>query len=305
MRCNGAPPFLPSPPVASASAAWPVVSIFATAVGLLGVTACEPAPLPEDTLFVGGTPLAQCVPNNDGVITQEEMPFVSGAQARIRVAEGPLEVDVSGTERNGVIEWDFSRPDPQDQPLAFIGPLEVDGQWFLDAFEARGATPIDLIAPLDPGATTLGPVLRTDGEVQLWGAASADENPAAGQTLVIYDSPAPLYRFPLEVGGRVVETVRASNATLLGLPVALDDTYDVEVTRQGTLLLPDLILDNTLRVTVRLERTLTVGDVRQVTHIFVHECLGEVARVMSEAVPLSETLDAEFDVAAQMWRLSL
>lgn len=282
-----------------------LAGIFAVSALFLVVTACEPAPLPDDELYVGANPLVQCVPNNDGVITQEEMPFITGAQARIRVAEGPVNVDVGGSEKDGTIEWDFSRPDPQEQPLAFIGPIETDNQWFLEAFAERGATPIDVLAPLDPGASTLGPVLRGDGEISLWGAASADENPDEGRTLVVYDSPAPLYRFPLEVGARVTETVRASNATLLGLPVALDDTYDVEVTDIGTLILPDLILDNTLRVTVRLERTLTVGDVRQVTHIFVHECLGEVARVVSEAVPLDDNLPDDFEVAAQMWRLSL
>lgn len=302
MRCSSscAPRALRAPRASRTS-----TGIFAASALFLVVTACEPAPLPEDDLYVGANPLAQCVPNNDGVITEEEMPFVSGAQARIRVADGPINVDVVGTEKDGVVEWDFSRPDPEEQPLAFIGPIETDDQWFLDAFAERGATPIDVLAPLDPGATTLGPVLRGNGEISLWGAASADENPDEGRTLVVYDSPAPLYRFPLEVGARVTESVRASNATLLGLPVALDDTYDVEVTAIGTLRLPDLILDNTLRVTVRLERTLTVGDVRQVTHIFVHECLGEVARVVSEPAPLDETIPDAFDVASQMWRLSL
>jgi hypothetical protein len=47
------------------------------------------------------------------------------------------------------------------------------------------------------------------------------------------------------------------------------------------------------------------GDVQQVSHLFVHECLGEVARFASEAVPLGETLDDDFAVAAEVWRLSL
>ena len=137
------------------------------------------------------------------------------------------------------------------------------------------------------------------------GAASSEPNPDEGRTLIIYDAPAPLYAFPLALGTRTQATVRATNATLVGLPVALDDAYDVEVTDIGTVILPDLVLENTLRVTVRLERTLVVGDIRQVTHIFVHECLGEVARVISEGVPLSQSLGDEFETASQVWRLSL
>ena len=106
--------------------------------------------------------------------------------------------------------------------------------------------------------------------------------------------------------GSSAQTVaRASNASLLGLPVALEDDYEVEVTDVGTLVLPDLILDNTLRVTLRLRRTLVVGDAKQITHVFVHECLGEVARVTSEAVSLDDALDDEFTTASSVWRLSL
>jgi hypothetical protein len=70
-------------------------------------------------------------------------------------------------------------------------------------------------------------------------------------------------------------------------------------------ILPDLVLDNTLQVTVRLRRTLVAGDVQQVSHHFVHECLGEVARFVSPAVPLAEPLDDDFAVAREVWRLSL
>lgn len=277
-------------------------------IAMLGATlfACEPAPLPEDDLYVGGAPLPGCVSNNDGVITREEMPFVPGALARIRIGEGPVDVDVTGrVEDDGSRTWDFSRPVPENEPLAFIGASVPDAEWYLDAFSDRGLPAPDLIAPLDPGGETQGPIVLDGDNIRLLGAASTEENPSNGQTLIIYDEPAPLYAFPLEVGARVQQTVRATNATLLGLPVALDDAYDIEVTAIGTMVLPDLILENTLRVTVRLERTLVVGDVRQVTHIYVHECLGEVARVVSDGVPVAETIDDEFESAAQVWRLSL
>ena len=281
-------------------------SVFAiSALAASVVAGCVPAPLPEDEAYTPGTTLAACVPDNDGIITQEELPFVPGARARIRVAEGPVAVDVTGRDEDGVRVWDFSRPAPETEPVAFIGPSTPTDEWFLDAFAERAASAIDLLAPLDPGGSTIGPLVIEDGSIGLLGAASSEPNPDEGRTLIIYDAPAPLYAFPLALGTRTQATVRATNATLVGLPVALDDAYDVEVTDIGTVILPDLVLENTLRVTVRLERTLVVGDIRQVTHIFVHECLGEVARVISEGVPLSQSLGDEFETASQVWRLSL
>ena len=74
---------------------------------------------------------------------------------------------------------------------------------------------------------------------------------------------------------------------------------------RSQVILPDLILHNTLRVTLRLRRTLVVGDVQQVTHVFVHECLGEVARIVSPTARLAETLPDNFSTAQEMWLLSL
>jgi hypothetical protein len=114
-----------------------------------------------------------------------------------------------------------------------------------------------------------------------------------------------LYPFPLQLGTTVTTTSRARNALLLGVQTAFDDTVSVEVVRKGTVILPDLILDNTLQVKVRLERTLVAGDVQQVSYHFVHECLGEVARMTSPAVGLDEELNDVFPVASEMWRLAL
>ena len=60
-----------------------------------------------------------------------------------------------------------------------------------------------------------------------------------------------------------------------------------------------------LRANAEQWRVLLAGDIQQVTHIFVHECLGEVARLVSEAKPLSEELPDEFETATQVWRLAL
>jgi len=173
------------------------------------------------------------------------------------------------------------------------------GQWFEGLFP--GAT---VAAPLVPGNSQLGPLVIGADSWTLLGAASKDEGPAE-QTRVVYDVPTVLYPFPLQLGTTATSSSRAQNALLVGIPTAFVDDTEVEVTGQGRMILPDLILENTLRVTVRFARTLLAGDVQRVSHLFVHECLGEVARFSSPAVRLDEELDDDFAVADEVWRLAL
>jgi hypothetical protein len=210
-------------------------------------------------------------------------------------------VDVDGeVDDDGVTVWDLSRPDPADQPLGALVAEAMDGQWFAPLFPAA-----TLAAPLAPGNGTLGPLVVDDEGWRLLGAASKDEAPPEGVTRVVYDAPTTLYPLPLALGAQATSTSRAEDALLLGVPTAFVDVTDVVVARRGRVVLPDLILDNTLQVTVRLRRTLLAGDVQQVTHVFVHECLGEVARFVSAAVPLEDELPDDFGEAAEVWRLAL
>lgn len=272
------------------------------ALGAAAAAACEgePAP-PDDASYAPPVTAPDCRPNDDGVIDASELPFVPGAVARVRVGEGPLPVDVVGSvDADGNRTWDFSRPEPENEPLGALRLATLDDQWFADSFPGA-----EYVGPLVPGGALLGPLVVDEQSVKLLGVASAEEDPPEGTTLAVYDAPVVLYPLPLEEGARAVSEVEATNAELLGLPTAFVDRYDVEVTDRGALILPDLVLSNTLRVTIRLERTLLAGDVRQVTHVWVHECLGEVARVVSEPRPLSEEIPDDFDVAAEVRRLSL
>ncbi len=261
----------------------------------------EPLPADEDDTYEPVVTAPDCRPNNDGVIERDEMPFVVGAVARIRVGEGPLAVNVDGFEdESGEITWDFSTPEPTSQPLGRLELQTMGGQWY--AADFPGA---QYAGPLNPGGSLRGAVRVDDTGVSLLGSASEEQNPPEGRSHLVYDAPVTLYPFPLQEGARAVSNVRANNAMLLGLPTALQDTYEVAVTARGKVILPDLILHNTLRVTLRLKRTLVVGDVQQVTHVFVHECLGEVARIVSPTARLAETLPDNFSTAQEMWRLSL
>ncbi|HEY4223761.1 MAG TPA: hypothetical protein VGO62_20530 [Myxococcota bacterium] len=256
-----------------------------------------------------------CHANADGTIERAEMPYLIGATERIRVGTH-VPVDVNGKPGRSTQEpgqgsarvWDLSRPDPDGEATGLLTLEDIHGQWFADQFPSA-----NVAGPLAPSSsspagddTLLGPLALTDQGVQLLGSASKGEHPSDGQTLLIYDTPVLLYPFPLALGTHVVTDARAIDGLAEGIPVAVDDTYTVDVTAHGQVILPDLILDDALRVTIRLERTPVAGNaVQQVSQVFVTECLGEVARFVSPFVPLDQPLDDDFPVADQVWRLSL
>lgn len=280
---------------------WIVVVTHVVLGVAVAAVACDPAPLTdEDEDFEPAIAVPDCRPNNDGVIEASELPVVVGATARVRIGrDTPFDVD-GDEDDDGTIVWDLTRPDPDDEPLGALSVQAMDGQYFADLFPEA-----DVAAPLVPGGSLLGPLRVDDDGWKLLGGMSADENAAEGQTRIVYDTPTTLYPFPLREGSRVASTSRARNALLLGIPTAFDDITEVEVVRRGIVVLPDLILDNTLQVRVRFTRTLLAGDVKQVSYIFVHECLGEVARFVSTAVPVDQALDEALPVAHEAWRLTL
>ncbi len=262
--------------------------------------ACAPAPAPDDALYQP-VALPACTPNLDGRIEKAELPFVVGATARVRVGLD-VAVDVEGEAGRGSARvWDLSRPDPGREPVGLLTLEDLSGQWFAEHFADA-----DVAGPLQPGNALLGPLSLDDDGVALLGSASADEDGASGRTLLVYDEPVTLYPLPLEMGAQVETVARVIGGELQGVPVAFEDTTQVSVSAHGQVLLPDLILDDALRVTVRLARVPVAGiAVQQVTHVFVNECLGEVARLTSPVVPLTDELPDDFPVAASVWRLSL
>jgi hypothetical protein len=280
-------------------------------VAVVGVaspwSACLPAPLPDDDdAYLPPAPAPACHGDNDGTITAAELPVATGVVARFRIG-ADVDVDVDGSvDDDGVVVWDLSRPDPQDEPVASLAAEPMAGQWFAGLFpQATVAAPLSPDGAAGSGDRQLGPLVIDDDGWHLLGAASKAEDPPGGLTRVVYDQPTTLYPLPLTEGVTASSTSRADDALLLGVPTSFVDETTVAVVRRGRVILPDLVLDNTLQVTVRLRRTLVAGDVQQVSHHFVHECLGEVARFVSPAVPLAEPLDDDFAVAREVWRLSL
>src|SRR3954464_14296135 len=73
----------------------------------------EPVKKSEDDSYAPAVAAPDCRPNNDGIITQQELPFVVGVAAHIRVGEGPMTVDVDGFDVGGTRRWDLSTPLPE------------------------------------------------------------------------------------------------------------------------------------------------------------------------------------------------
>jgi hypothetical protein len=262
---------------------------------------CEPLAEAEGLDEAPASPLPPCAANNDGIIDASEMPVALGVKARYRVGTAEAAVDLAGTpDEDAQWQWDFSLPDPQSHALIELQVTDPQDAWFGVHFpEATFAMAVDAAGAL------LSPAHVDDQGLFVHGLVSRQEDSPAGKTLVVYDENVRLYGWPLKLGDRRQVSVQATDALLAGIPTAFSDVYDIEVTGRGEVILPQLILENTLRVTVRLERTLLVGDARQVTHSFVHECLGQVVRATSEVKTLADTIPDDFSPTAEIWRLSL
>jgi hypothetical protein len=260
--------------------------------------ACAPLP-PPTTAEIPAVPLPACTPNLDGIVEAAELPFAVGALAYVRVGTN-VEVNTAGEPAREGRLWDLSRPSAQTEPQGSLRLLPLEEQWFGDEFP--GAT---LAGALAPENGIMGALELSNSAVYLHGAASKEEEPAEGKTLIVYQEPVPLYEFPLELGNVTSHTTRATGAFISGIPTAFEDVTTIEVTSAGTVILPDFEVERALRITIRLVRTPVAGiAAQQTTHVFVAECVGEVARMVSPLVPVGTPLADEFTTAAEVWRVS-
>jgi hypothetical protein len=158
------------------------------------------------------------------------------------------------------------------------------------------------VAPLD-AAGTLQAIYSHD-ETALWllGMASAEADPPQGRTLVVYDAPVAAYRFPLEPGATWVAVGEIRDATILGLPYAGRDVYEVSDDALGRLELADLSFTQAHRIRTRITSEPVVGaSVSRRIVSFMVECFGEVARAQSRD---GEVLE-DFTTAVEVRRLGL
>lgn len=236
-----------------------------------------------------------CIPNLDGVIEADELPLVLDTEVSYLVSPpGQLRtVDIEGEGEGTTRAWDWS-VDLADDQLARIEAFSIEDRWYANRFP-----PDAFIAPFDDGSTeTIS--RRDDDGLYVLGIASREPDPPTGRTLLIYDQPIPLIRFPIETGTSYSVSANVEDAVFSGIPYAARDTYDVEVSAVGELRLPTLTFTQAHQVRVQLTIEPALGEttsVRQVSYFF--ECFGEVARATSQR----DEPDPNFTEAAEVRRL--
>ncbi len=246
----------------------------------------------------GYTPLpdtgvtATCRGNRDGVISRDEVVFVPGVTVRYRVNPTGTQAPVNpvGVMRaDGSRLWDFSDTAGELHPLVL---QRSEGQWFAPRF-----TTAQYAAALDPRAASLGVYRATDTAVELLGVVGANE---AEGTLVQYDTPVSLLRFPMMEGGRWSIDALAMGM-VAGTPVASRDHYDVTVDAHGEVRLAEFTFPNVVRVKIETTQRFSAGGIRKIQYLWMTECYGEVTRMTS----LDNEVNPDFTRAQEYRRLGL
>lgn len=267
---------------------------------LLALSACTPGnPDVEDT--GPDDPGWTCDGDEDGVIEDGEMDAAIGARATyLANAMGtPVDVDVDGQDQDGVPTWDFTAgPDAVEASFTVTDPT---GAWWSGTFpDATFASPFYVWSP-----DILGIFQQDADGLSMLGLASTVEDPADGQTLLVYDPPVLLYRFPLEVGTTWTVETGFSDATLLGVPNQGQETWEFVVERSGTVLLPGMAIEDVLQLRLDTTQTWAVsanGNTwTTIQYYFVRECLGELGRMVSQP----NEADPRFSVASEWRRLAV
>jgi len=267
---------------------------------LLLLAACQPnRTFVPKSAYSADAGLPLCVPNLDGQIDDSEVKAALGIPESLLVSPQGVQrtVNLDGTiDAQGHRVWDLG-DDYADDEIARPEAQPVSSFWFASSYPTgQFATALD-------AAGTLQGIYQDDGSnLLLLGIASTLEAPPQGKTLLVYSTPAEVFRYPLTVGKSWVTVAQTSNGTIDGLPYAGKDTYEIAVDQSGQLILPDLTFTQALRVRTHLTSEPVVGasvSRRQVSWLF--ECFGEVARATS----VDGEPNDDFTTTSELRRLGL
>ena len=275
-----------------------------TILPVLALLACNPneTPPPAHADYDGGVGTAlSCVPNLDGKIDSNELVPEIGIPASYLVSPvgKTRTVDlVGGQNLQGQTVWSFG-DDYADDMVAHLAAQPLDGKWYAGSF-AGLSSPV--VVALDVGDRTEGVYTQDATGFYLHGVASVTEDAVEGKTLLVYQDPVQLYKFPLQNGSAWTATGVVNNGILKGLPFADRETYDIKVDGSGEIDLPDFTITQALRIRTNITISPSAGAVTTQKQVgFLFECLGEVARATSN---LNETND-NFTTAMELRRLGL
>jgi hypothetical protein len=244
----------------------------------------------------GSDVVFDCLPNLDGQLDADELPLSFDVVVDQLVAGDGTTVDLAGAvDERGVRVWDFSADRPGDDRVT-VAPQPLAGRWHASSFPGG-----QFVLGAGDG---LEAVYRRDDEA-LWllGAASIEEAPPGGRTLLPYLRPVALLRFPLAPGDAWDEVGEVTGGVLSGLPYSGEDRYTIAVDGSGEVKVPYVRFSQAYRVRTDVEVAPAVGGVtvtqRQVSFLF--ECFGEVVRVVSRTGEPAR----DFTVAAEVRRFAL
>jgi hypothetical protein len=249
----------------------------------------QPEPLPV---------LPECVPNRDGAITADELPIALGATITYYAGANQT-IAQTGTR------WDYSVERPEDKSsVVAIGPVALDQQWYATSFPSTpgtGALPPSGQFVVDAGDGLDGIYHKDARGLWLDGTASRDMAMAT-RTLIVYDQPIAVLRFPVTAGDAFMTSAPLAGATINGLPFNGSDEVSVAVVGPGLLAVPYVEFSPVLRVTLSVVRKPTSGPTAsRRTTLFLFECFGEVARAESKP----DEPSADFTLAAYFRRFAL
>jgi hypothetical protein len=256
---------------------------------LLLLSACgDNVTPPSRQTYVGAdaTPLA-CAPNLDGKLESTELQAAIGTPVDYLVNPAGKERTVNLAGPPFHFDVDFA----DDQKLT-VAASTVAGKWYSASFPTG-----EFVTGVDAAGTIEGVYRHEDNGLFLLGLASKTETP---KTLLVYEQPIAIVRFPLTVGTKWVSVGKVSNGTVQGLPYAGTDTYEIEDDATGKLVLHDFTFEQVHRLRTKVTVSPSAGMVttrRQVS--FFAECFGEVVRAVSK----NEEPNADFTVATELRRL--
>ncbi len=234
-------------------------------------------------------PDGSCQPNNDGIITRTEIPLQAGLHATFKVATN-VEIDLAGTEQDGVRTWDFTQEYGNDR-RAILEAQPLEGWWFAGDFPDG-----EYVSRLSETEDLLGIFAWNEDNLELLGIASPEEG--FTNTKLTYDPPIRVLQLPLQEGD-VWETDARVTGTALGVPSFYSESYRYEVDNTGRLQTP---FGNfrVLRIAVHIERVVGLLPTTTRSMLFVTECFGTVASATSES---GET-EVEFTATTELRRLA-
>ena len=234
-----------------------------------------------------------CLPNRDGVITRAEVPLQAGLFATYRVAtDAPVDTDGEPVALGDGRDWDLSGDLPGDQTV-IVEARDPDTFWFSTDYPDAS-----YVTSLSEGSDLLGIFQITDDALLLLGVASPEDGFTS--TNLEYDPPVAVLSFPL-----TAESSWSTDATVTGsfngsLSWFQAEDYASQVDSMGTMKTPFGTFEGVLRVRTDLARTVgfLTTDIR--TYLYVAECFGTVASIVSQ----DDEPDVEFDTASEVRRLA-